>query len=245
VLVKKLFLASLALATQFVGPAMAADLEVKAPVYRAGPPAVYSWWTGCYVGGNLGAAWSSAHYTHDNGVVVEDFSFNPTTFIGGVQAGCNYQWSDWVFGFEGAWSGTGLKQSHPSALLPNRDRSIDISQIASATGRIGYAFDRTMLYVKGGWAGMQVEATARNFVTGVFSDFTNFSNGWTVGGGVEHVPWRGIVVGMELNYYNGHFDHTGVDSAGGFSRNFGSRADIYTLTARASYLFGPPVVTNY
>jgi outer membrane immunogenic protein len=242
---KKLLFASIAWAAQIAAPALAADLEVKAPIYSAAPPAVYSWWTGCYVGGNMGAAWSRVHYTHDNAVVVEEFSFNPITFIGGVQAGCNYQWNNWVFGVEGSWSGTGLKQSQPSILLPNRTRSIDINQVATATGRVGYAWDRTMLYVKGGWAGMRVNARASNLATGVFSDFTDWSNGWTVGAGVEHVPWKNIVVGMELDYFNGSFNHTGVDSAGGFSRNFNARADIYTLTARVSYLFGPPVVTNY
>src|SRR3979490_2796902 len=159
---KKFFAASIALAAQIAGPALAADLEVKAPIYRAAPPAVYSWWTGCYVGGNMGAAWSRVHYTHDNSAVVEDFTFNPITFIGGVQVGCNYQWNNLVFGVEGGWSGTGLKQSNPSVLLPNRDRSIDINQIATVTGRLGYAWDRTMLYAKGGWAGMRVNARASN-----------------------------------------------------------------------------------
>ena len=38
---------------------------------------------------------------------------------------------------------------------------------------------------------------------------------------------------------------SGVNSAGGFSRTFNSDASIYALTLRVSYLFGPPVVTNY
>ena len=30
-----------------------------------------------------------------------------------------------------------------------------LDQIATVTGRLGYAWDRTMLYVKGGWAGVK------------------------------------------------------------------------------------------
>jgi outer membrane immunogenic protein len=245
VIVKKLLFASIALVAQIAGPAIAADLPIGTPVYAPPAPVIYSWWTGCYLGGNMGAAWSRIHYTHDNAVVVEDFSFNPTTFIGGFQLGCQYQWNDWVVGVEGTWSGTGLKQTQPSVLLPNVERSINVDQIATVTGRLGYAWDRTMLYVKGGWAGVRSNVHAVNVVTGVFGDFTEWSNGWTVGAGVEHVPWKNIVVGMELNYYNATFDHSGVNSAGGFSRTFNSDASIYALTLRVSYLFGPPVVTNY
>src|SRR5919198_198582 len=52
---KKLLLATVALAAQLVSPAIAADWPVMAPAYSPPPPpAVYSWWTGCYLGGNLG-----------------------------------------------------------------------------------------------------------------------------------------------------------------------------------------------
>ena len=57
---KKILLPAV-LAVHFASPAMAADWPVMA-TYEAAPPppAVYSWWTGCYVGGNLGGAWSRA-----------------------------------------------------------------------------------------------------------------------------------------------------------------------------------------
>jgi outer membrane immunogenic protein len=243
--VKKLLFASMALVAQMAGPTLAADLPIRTPVYAPSAPAIYSWWTGCYLGGNMGAAWSRIRYTHDNATVVEDFSFNPTTFIGGFQLGCQYQWNDWVFGVEGTWSGTGLKQTQHSVFLPNVDRSINIDQVATVTGRAGYAWDRTLLYVKGGWAGVRSNVHAVNVLTGAFADFTEWSNGWTLGAGVEHVPWKSIVVGMEFNYYYATFDHSGVNSVGGVSRTLNSNAGIYALTARVSYLFGPPVVTNY
>jgi hypothetical protein len=64
--------------------------------------------------------------------------------------------------------------------------------------------------------------------------------------GLEHVPWQSIVLGVEANFYDiGSFDHTGQDTAGGFSRNFNTSAPIWAITVRASYLFGPPVVTRY
>src|SRR6266446_8054207 len=111
---KKLLLATVALAAQLVSPAMAADWPVMAPAYSPpSPPAVYSWWTGCYLGGNLGGAWTRAFYTHDNSTVVEDFTFIPKAVIGGGQLGCQYQWDSLVFGLEGTWSWTNLQQSQP------------------------------------------------------------------------------------------------------------------------------------
>ena len=251
---KKILLASAALAAQIASPALAADWPVMAPSYEAvlPPPAVYSWWTGCYLGGNVGGAWGRPHYTHDDSVAVESFEFTPVGVIGGGQFGCQYQWNSLVFGLEGTWSWANVQQHQPSTLpatvtgLPNRDRSIEISQIGTVTARLGYAWDRTMLYAKGGWAGVRTSARAVDLATGTFSDFTDWSNGWTVGVGLEHVPWQNIVLGVDANVYGGiTFDHAGRDNVGRPIRFFNSDATIYAITVRASYLFGQPVVTRY
>ena len=109
---KKLLLVSAALAAQIASPALAADWP--SPWHRATklapPPAVYSWWTGCYVGGNLGGAWSRAEYALDNTVAVERFTFTPLALIGGGQLGCQYQWNSLVFGLEGTYSWANLRQ---------------------------------------------------------------------------------------------------------------------------------------
>jgi outer membrane immunogenic protein len=238
-------LASIALAVQVAGSAMAADLPVSPIYYRAAAPAVYSWWTGCYVGGHAGGAWSNVTYTAVNPVLAEDFGLNPSSYIGGLQLGCQYQWNSWVFGVEGTFSATHLNQTHPSALLFQHVRSINIDKIGTVAPRLGYTWDRTMLYFKGGWAGVRVNTHATNLATGVFADFTQVSSGWTIGAGLEHVPWKNIIVGLEFNYYNVTFDHTGLDTANGPFQVSSSSANIYAVTGRLSYLFGPPVTTNY
>jgi len=53
---KKILLGGAALIAMFVGPAMAADMRVKAPVLKAPPPPVIYNWTGCYIGGS---GWSA------------------------------------------------------------------------------------------------------------------------------------------------------------------------------------------
>ena len=55
---KKILLAGVALSALIAGPAMAADLPVRAPAYKAPPPVItYYSWTGCYVGGHVGGVW--------------------------------------------------------------------------------------------------------------------------------------------------------------------------------------------
>jgi len=242
---KKLLLATLA--AQMTSPLMAADYPViTAPYETAPPPAVYSWWTGCYLGGNIGGAWGRPHYTHDNSAVVEDFSFTPLGVIGGGQLGCQYQWNSVVVGLEGTYSWANVRQAQPSTLLPNRERSIGIDQIGTVAARFGYVWDRTMLYAKGGWAGVRVSTRAVNLINGINADFTDWSNGWTLGVGLEHVPWQSIVIGVEANVYGGlTFDHAGRDNVGNPVRFFNSDASIWAITVRASYLFGQPIVTRY
>jgi outer membrane immunogenic protein len=242
-------LATIAVVVQIAGPAMAADLPVGPPVYAPAraTPILYSWWNGCYVGVNAGGAWSRIDYAHDNSIAVENFHLTPAGYLAGGQAGCQYQLDPWgvVLGIEGAWSATHLNETNPSAFFPGSTRSITIDQIATVTGRVGYAWDRTMVYLKAGWAGVRVNAHASTLFSQEVFDFTQWSSGWTLGGGAEYVIWRSVVLGAEFNYYNAKFDHSGVDNFGVPRRNFNTNADLYSLTLRLSYLFGPPVVTNY
>ena len=55
---KKLLLVGVALSALVAGPAMAADLPVRAPIaYKSAPVITYYSWTGCYIGGNVGGVW--------------------------------------------------------------------------------------------------------------------------------------------------------------------------------------------
>jgi outer membrane immunogenic protein len=134
---KKFLLGSTMLAALAVSaPAMAADMPVKAPVYKAPvvAPEVFSW-TGFYVGGNLGYSWGRAdtdfNETTSATVVTQIFrtagpnlistttvTVPPVTaggsdrahlngVIGGGQIGYNWQSGSTVFGFEADLQGTG------------------------------------------------------------------------------------------------------------------------------------------
>ena len=72
--------------------ARAADMPVKAP--PAEPP--YNW-SGLYFGANFGGAWTSGSLN----VPGNNFYGGLTEFIGGVQAGYNFQVGHLLFGVEG------------------------------------------------------------------------------------------------------------------------------------------------
>jgi outer membrane immunogenic protein len=120
-IMKKLLLGSAMLAALVAGPALAADMPVKA---RPLPPPVWSW-TGFYVGGNVGYAWahSDATASVDCPATVPpgwvcalnlpeslpnipalnaagSGSLDPRGFTGGIQAGYNLQTGNTVFGVE-------------------------------------------------------------------------------------------------------------------------------------------------
>jgi outer membrane immunogenic protein len=148
-------------------PAMAADIPVKArPVV---PVAAAYTWTGCYIGGSVGGKGARTSGTVDvgptgtgvglgaPGSIVLPGVTSSTLTLGG-QLGCNWQSSNWVFGLEGdahwqRWSRTTtLVGAQPFPFIAGDFYDIRSRWQASARGRIGYAWDRTLFYVTGGIA---------------------------------------------------------------------------------------------
>jgi outer membrane immunogenic protein len=86
--------------------ASAADLArplPPAPVYIPPAPIPYIW-TGCYVGGNAGGAWS--HVEFDNVSTGGNASASNSGVAGGGQVGCDYQTGGWVFGIRNMFDAT-------------------------------------------------------------------------------------------------------------------------------------------
>jgi outer membrane immunogenic protein len=103
-------------------PASAADLAVKA---LPAPQAVWSW-TGFYLGAHAGAGWGTTETTLISatapGFPTVPFNFpaaqnSRSGFLGGGQAGYNYQ-SDWaVFGVQGDIAGLDVKGTTPCIVV--------------------------------------------------------------------------------------------------------------------------------
>jgi len=203
---KKLLLAGVGVAAM-VGTAMAADMPmaVKAPMYA--PP--FSW-TGCYVGGFFGSLFSTNGWNvaaPGAAFGTPESSFNATDLLGGLQGSCDYQFSSWVLGVAGdyAWtqaSGTAVGNFTGIAQPGMTDR-VKISSLSSVTGRLGYAIDRWLPYVKGGgaWSSDKYDA----FVPGagvVASMVSGTRSGYTVGGGLEYAVVSNLSLYIEYDWYD-------------------------------------------
>jgi len=118
---KKFLLASVALAA-IAGPAMAADMPIKAPP----PPVAYYDWTGAYIGFNAGSVWSQINQTFPNPLLTggtgpgsgNNFSTSPSSGIFGFHAGAQWQWGAWVLGAEAALSGCFSECVATSGVVP-------------------------------------------------------------------------------------------------------------------------------
>lgn len=192
--------------------ASAADLPAPAPA--APPPAyhppVYDW-SGIYLGGHFGGAWMNdtvqATATPQLFPVGTSTKVAPMGVLGGAQAGVNIEFAPVVIGFEGTWTATTLSGSNSvisPISTPISQRSTDAAPwLATATGRIGYAANDLLFYVKGGGAWMQAQYTQAETSFGVLSSATTLTDnrtGWTVGGGFEYGLNENLSLKFEYDY---------------------------------------------
>jgi outer membrane immunogenic protein len=271
---KKLLLASSTLV--FAGSALAADLPARIPA-KAPPvvaPIAYSW-TGCYLGGHLGAGWSRTGYSEPN---VAFPTLGPAGYaintsgdargLGGVQAGCDYQFAgNWVIGIGGDFSWTDIRDSGIDPFFAGKNGgAIPINsrteQMATLTGRLGYSFDRVLLYAKGGgaWAHDKYNIQNLTFLAGgpcfngafVACNPTGSTDrfGWTAGVGVEWALTNNWTVFGEYAHYG--FNNRGVTYTDPNNSNnpltvIAIKQDIDVVKFGVNYRFWSvgPVVARY
>ena len=214
---KILFLPVAALVSSLATPAIAADLPMKAPM----PVAPVFTWTGCYLGGHVGAGRGTKDMTDPVQLVQDTLNAAPSTVgvttvattptgavIGG-QIGCDYQFAGGaVVGIEGTASGTTMKASSLVGLPFSGDTALVQANndfLASVTGRIGYAFDTVLVYARGGVAvaGDKYDVSGGTFNGGGPFHFQGADNryGWVAGGGVDWAFTRHWSMNVEYDYY--------------------------------------------
>jgi outer membrane immunogenic protein len=192
--------------------ASAADMAVKA----LPPPAPIWTWTGFYIGAHVGAGWGTTESTL-TGIFI---SPPPTTtlislpfsqdsrsgFLGGAQAGYNWQAGWAVFGVQADIAGTDIKGTTPCLLILSCTTKTD--WLATASGRLGaVVLDRGLIYVKGGAAWMNNKHTVNlPFVTGtpiLGQEVTSREStawGWMLGFGTEWMFARNWTAFIEYDY---------------------------------------------
>ncbi|MFL9827222.1 outer membrane protein [Rhodoplanes sp. SY1] len=268
---KKLLLATAAiLATGAM--AQAADLPARMPVKAPPVVAPVFSWTGCYIGGFAGGAWSAddnvnTTYSTVVGFPTRAYGYSSdSSFIGGGTLGCNWQpaGSPFVLGLEGEVGYISLESSAFDPTIPPALGSIVSSTkvgdwYSMVTGRLGYSWDRAMIYVKGGVAFVDVEtaigatfpATVPGGPAAAFAGAVSDTIAtWTVGGGIEWAFDMNWSIKAEYMYIG--LDETQTLCGGGvvvptttcFSNDIGG---IHTAKVGLNYRFGggAPLVARY
>jgi outer membrane immunogenic protein len=195
-----------------VGSASAADL----PVRRDPAPAVYSW-NGLYWGVNVGYGWGSSDYDAVlTGIGPASRSEKMDGVIGGVQSGYNYQFGNWVLGFETDFQLSAQKggATFPGAVAPTTITTDEkLAWFGTSRTRVGFlATPNFLFYGTGGIAYGQIKDNATIATPGIGSFTARFKDvkaGWTAGGGIEAAFGGGWSAKIEYLYMDlGKTDHT-------------------------------------
>jgi outer membrane immunogenic protein len=246
---KRILIAS-TLALAAGGQALAADLPPpmapppRAPAMYIPVAPVYNW-TGFYIGGNVGAGWNSGGSVSDTLGSTFTGSGQTTKFLGGGQVGVNYEFGggvvvgaeamfDWLPNTTNTWTATNGANT-AVATFNNR-------WVTTATGKLGYAWDRVLVYGKGGgaWVGANNPSVTVNGL-GVTASGSNSNNfGWTAGIGVEWAFAGNWSARAEYDYIGLQNQSVTVGAGGPFAGdviNINNR-NISMFTAGLNYKFG-------
>jgi outer membrane immunogenic protein len=205
---KTIKLAVAAISLLSASAAFGADLTVPAPMP---PPVARFSWTSCYVGGSAGGGIGRKDITDTAGLLSPTTGFTSETLdisgyqLGG-QVGCNYQFApNWVAGIEGAAAGgyIGTKNSFATPGIPGDTATFKETTdlLASITARAGYAWDRWLVYGKGGVAFVNDRYNVADFFGTYDFDGVETRLGWTAGVGIEWAFLQDWSVRLEYDYY--------------------------------------------
>jgi len=188
------------------GIATAADLPALPPTAPFTAPPPFSF-TGFYVGGNLGGAWAHTN-TIDTLFGLDFTSSNNGVFIGGGQAGFNYQFGYALVGIEEDFDWTAKNSSNDSIVLGPFGNSFQLTSnnawISTLAARFGFVVEDCLLFYGKAGAGWVANNgfTVTNLTTGQsFIGSTNSTNtGWLAGFGLEWAFAPKWSVKLEYDY---------------------------------------------
>ena len=148
-------------------------------------------WSGLYAGVHGGYGWSGID-TNLGGVNVDGW-------LGGGHVGLQRQFDRWVVGIEASYSFGELDGSRtiPFGGDPLR-LDAAISDLLLVTGRLGYAWNDRLVYIKAGYAAADVEVGTTYL--GQTTTAKSRLDGLTAGFGLERMLTANIAIGLEYNY---------------------------------------------
>ncbi|HEY1745773.1 MAG TPA: outer membrane beta-barrel protein [Xanthobacteraceae bacterium] len=152
---------------------------------RSAPPMAAPTWQGFYVGASLGASWLASDFSST--ATYGSTRANAPGWLGGLQAGYNWQDRNFVWGIEGDISFLGSSNSSANTNT-SYTASSKVNGVSTLRARFGFDFDGTMPYLT---AGLALGSIKNNLAYGNrgysgSSTKTSLTPGVALGGGIEH-----------------------------------------------------------
>ena len=260
---KKLVLAASILAASAVS-AFAADMPARIAKAPVAPPVLTYDWSGLYFGGAVGGAWhdTAGNFFNAPGFLWSTSNGDGSLIYGGF-AGIQKQWGNFVLGIEGGYNAldNGFNSTAGGG-LPGSACGYPIGQSCESSlnniwyigGRVGYAWNRFMVYGQGGYA--QADIDTQGFLNPggpAFSLANATHGGWYAGVGAEYAVLDYLILGIDYKHYEfdskQHNCNLALASCVGPVDFRNVDADVDSVMARLSFKFNPwptgPVVARY
>jgi len=211
----RIFAAAALMTVSTLGGAFAADMPMPAtPVYKAPPPAPYSW-TGCYGGGGAGyGMWNQDSYVVTGGApITASITNGGKGWFGQGQVGCDYQFTAPIFnlgvviGAFGDYEGGNI---YGTSDFPGVVGTEHETAAWAAGGRVGVLVaPRILTYFDGGWTQTHFNSVNYNVAiagggpSGISLAAQTYT-GWFIGSGFEYsfdwLPVPGLFLKTEYRY---------------------------------------------
>lgn len=209
-------------------------------------------WSGLYIGAQAGYAWGAVDVLEDpygapdyNGAG-NVWDYDTDGFLGGVHAGLNWESNALILGIELSGGYVKLDGDGADPASPSQDTVAMSGEgfYGDVTGKIGFAPDRALYYLKGGLALADFDLTVRDDCSAgpcgallITAEDDGAEAGWTMGAGIGYVFESGMALRLEYAWYQ--FDDlvvTGVSSAAN-THVWYHDVSFQTVTLGMSYFF--------
>lgn len=172
----------------------AADLGTMKPAAIA-PIMTQFNWTGFYVGALAG--YGSGKFKRSRMIGGASNSYDANGVLAALHGGYNHQIGQFLIGAEVDFGYGNLRGSDKGF-----GGTLDATRLnyqGSVRARLGYAFDRVLIFATGGWAyGI---GNHKSVDPGVDTDsFSTMQSGWAVGGGFEYALTNNFLLRAEYRY---------------------------------------------
>jgi outer membrane immunogenic protein len=248
---KKFLLGASALvAVVSITPASAADLAARP--YTKAPPMmapIYDW-TGFYIGANGGWGRQRNCFVSTDATTLlgNEGCHDADGGVAGGQIGYRWQSAAWVFGLEAQGDWADLRGSNESLLFPGFTNRSQMNAFGLFTGQVGWAWNNTLLYVKGGAAVTDNRNDIITDATGAVFARSGDDTRWgaVVGAGLEFGFAPNWSAGVEYDHiFMGDRNATFTNPAGTLVAADRISGDADLVTVRVNYRWGGPVIGRY